>query len=114
MDAAALFLVSWLLAQVEIQIEGGRGWAENLPTWRVSGPRLLWWTNGKPVTGYHVFLTAFLIAVLHLPVLYAGLSRQIEARILSFYFLMTITWDFQWFVWNPAWGVRRFFGERIW
>lgn len=113
-DGLYLFLVCWLLAQVEIQIEGPHGWAERLPTWRISHPRLLAWTNGKPLTGYHLWLTAFLVAVFHLPLLWAGWSRELEAKILAFYFLCTVTWDFQWFAWNPAWGPRRFFSEKVW
>jgi len=109
-----LFLLGWLLAQVEIQIEGPAGWAANLPTWRWGPP---WWlklSNGKPVTGYHFFLLSFLICVFHLPVLFFGFSPALEGRVIASYFLMGDTWDFQWFVWNPAWGWRRFSRERIW
>jgi hypothetical protein len=71
-------------------------------------------TNGKPVTGYHVYLISFLLCVMHLPLLFTGFSRAVEARILSLYFLMSVVWDFQWFLWNPAWGLKRFRSERIW
>lgn len=114
LEALHLFLAFWLLAQVEIHVEGDRGWAEGLPTWRWSEPWLLRLTNGKPVTGYHVCLTAFLLAMFHLPLLFVAFSRAVEARILSYYFLATVFWDFQWFVWNPAWGVRRYFRETVW
>ncbi len=113
-EGAALFAVAWLLARLEIEIEGAHGWAQNLPTWRFSPP---WWlelTNGKPMTGYHLYLSLFLLAVLHLPLLYVPFARPVEARILASYFLLTVFWDFQWFVWNPAWGTRRFFSERVW
>ena len=109
-----LFLACWLLAKLEIHIEGEHGWAEKLPTWRVASPLVLRLTNGKPLTGYHVYMNAFLLCMLHLPLLFVEPSRPVEGRILSFYFLMTVFWDFQWFVWNPAWGVRRFFRERVW
>jgi hypothetical protein len=45
---------------------------------------------------------------------YAGPSRILEARILAGFFFMSVFWDFQWFVWNPAWGPRRFVTERVW
>lgn len=109
-----LFLACWLLAQLEIQIEGAHGWAEDLPTWRWGPPWLLKATNGKPVTGYHVYLTLFLITGLHFPVVLGGFSREAEARVLSDYFLMTVLWDFQWFAWNPAWGLKRYLSETIW
>lgn len=109
LEAAYLFALCWLLAQVEIQIEGPRGWAEGLPTWRLDSPALLRWTNGKAVTGYHVYLTLLLIAFFHLPVIREGFSRQAEAKALSSYLFATFVWDFQWFAWNPAWGLKRFF-----
>ena len=113
-QALYLFALCWLLAQVEIQIEGARGWAEGLPTWRWDHPFLLKLTNGKPVTGYHFYLTLFLIGMFHLPLAFTGYSNAVEARILSLYLLTTVTWDFQWFLWNPAWGLKRFLTERIW
>ncbi|MDE1976360.1 MAG: hypothetical protein KGL04_09855 [Elusimicrobia bacterium] len=109
-----LFALCWLLAEVEIQIEGGGGWAENAPTWRYSRPWLLKLTNGKPVTGYHLYLFSFLILIFHLPLLFAGFSRATEAQILASYFLLAFNWDFQWFAWNPAWGTKRFLREPIW
>jgi len=113
-EAGALFLVCWLLARVEIEIEGPRGWAEGLPTWRWGPPWFLRLTNGKPITGYHVYFTLLLLALFHLPLSWLGWSRALEAQALSRYLLVTCFWDFQWFLWNPAWGPRRFFGEKVW
>jgi hypothetical protein len=113
-EAAYLFALCWLLAQVEIQIEGAHGWAEKLPTWKWSDSRLLWVTNGKPLTGYHLFFTCFILLFFHLPLLFVPYSRQVEAKIISFFFLTAIFWDFQWFVWNPSWGIRRFLKDDIW
>ena len=107
-EGTALFALCWLLAKVEIEIEGPDGWAVNLPTWRW-GPQ--WWltlTNGKAVTGYHLWLTLFLIGVFHLPLVYAGFSRELWAKCASSYLLTTAAWDLQWFVWNPAWGLAKF------
>ena len=107
-EGCALFALCWLLARVEIEIEGDKGWAVGLPTWRW-GPE--WWlrlTNGKEVTGYHVWLTLFLIGVFHLPLVFSGFSRELWAKCTSAYLLTTAVWDFQWFVWNPAWGLKKF------
>lgn len=104
-EGLALFALSWLLARVEIEIEGDAGWAANLPTWRW-GPE--WWlalTNGKELTGYHLWLSLFLVGVFHLPLALAGPSLELWAKCLSSYLLLTAAWDLQWFAWNPAWGL---------
>ena len=113
-EGGFLFVLFHLLGKLEVEIEGPRGWAEALPTWRFQPP---WWlslTNGKPLTGYHVYMNLLLIAFFHLPLVYAGFSRALEARLLSAFFFAAVFWDFQWFLWNPAWGLRRFLTERIW
>lgn len=105
-EGAALFLLAYFLARVEIEIEGDSGWAARLPTWRW-GPE--WWlslTNGKELTGYHLWLSLFLIGVMHLPLALAEPSRALWAKCLSSYLLLTAFWDLQWFAWNPAWGLR--------
>ena len=35
------FAIAFVLAQLEIQIEGPHGWAEKLPTWRWQTPAVL-------------------------------------------------------------------------
>src|SRR5437667_4141 len=52
---AYFFFIAFILAHLEIQIEGPYGWAEKLPTWRWDSPRVRRWF-GKPVTGYHLCL----------------------------------------------------------
>lgn len=107
-EGLVLFALCWILAKVEIEIEGPHGWAASLPTWRWEPE---WWlnlTNGKAVTGYHVWLTLFLIAVFHLPLVFAGFSRELWAKCASSYLLLTAVWDLQWFAWNPAWGLAKF------
>lgn len=106
LEGLYLFVLAYLLARVEIEIEGDSGWAARLPTWRW-GPE--WWlslTNGKELTGYHVWLTLFLIGVLHLPLVFSGFSRELLAKCLSTYLAVTAFWDLQWFAWNPAWGLE--------
>ena len=102
-----LFAMCHALARVEIHIEGAHGWAVKLPTWRW-GPK--WWlelTNGKELTGYHVWLTLFLIGMFHLPLVFVEPSRALWAKCASSYMLVTGAWDMQWFVWNPHWGFMR-------
>jgi hypothetical protein len=110
---AWLCLCCSTLARLEIEIEGDSGWAAKLPTWRWEPEWFLNLTNGKAVTGYHVYLTALLLLFFHLPLVLAGWTRDGEAQALALYFLATVVWDFQWFLWNPAWGPRRFWNEPI-
>jgi hypothetical protein len=112
-EGLALFALCWLLARVEIEIEGDQGWAVSLPTWRWEPE---WWlnlTNGKAVTGYHLWLTLFLIGVFHLPLVFSGFSRELWAKCASSYLLITAVWDLQWFAWNPAWGLAKFRSTQI-
>ena len=116
-----LFLIglaatSAVFALLEIQIEGGEGWAGKLPTWRIQNrwTRLLF--GARPVTGYHFYFWLFLVLLAHLPcwLSFTPFSLAAEARIVAFIFLFWITEDFLWFVFNPAYGLRRFRREAIW
>lgn len=51
-----LTCASVCLSSLEIEIEGEKGWAKGLPTWRRRNP-----LGGVPITGYHVSLSLFLI-----------------------------------------------------
>jgi len=107
------FVIAFVLAQLEIQIEGAHGWAEKLPTWRWQSPAVLRWA-GKPITGYHVFLLLFILLFVHLPMMYVGFSVQLEAEVLSLFFLLAVFWDFLWFVCNPHFGLGQFRASRVW
>ena len=107
------FAIAFVLAQLEIQIEGAYGWAEKLPTWRWQTPRVLRWA-GKPITGYHVFLILFILLFIHLPMMYVGFSLEREAEILSLSCLLAVFWDFLWFVCNPHFGLVRFRRGQVW
>lgn len=107
-EGLALFALCWLLAKVEIEIEGDQGWAASLPTWRWEPEWFLNLSNGKAVTGYHLWLSLFLVGMFHLPLVYAGFTRELWAKCLSSYLLTTAVWDLQWFAWNPAWGLAKF------
>jgi hypothetical protein len=112
-QAAGLLLWVTLLgavfAAVEIQIEGGAGWAANLPTWRLENSWLNLFWGGKPITGYHVGIFSFMALVFHLPLFMVGtFSWRLEARILGAVMVFWIIEDFLWFLFNPAFGIGKF------
>ena len=109
---AYFFLIAFVLAHLEIQIEGPHGWAEKLPTWRWDSPRVRRWF-GKPVTGYHLCLLTLILLFLHVPQLY-GAYWEREADLLAMFFLLTVTWDFLWFACNRHFGVARFRKGHVW
>ncbi len=122
MRAGYVFIACLFLAWLEIQIEGAHGWAKNLPTWRGqpswAAPNSRFFsmlrrgfasaTGGNELTGYHLTLTGFLLVVMLMPVLYAERKLSTLAVTLGFFFVTTVTWDFLWFVFNPAFGMSRF------
>lgn len=113
---SGLLLMAFCFAQAEIQIEGPHGWAERLPTWRKINrlTRILY--GGRPLTGYHLWVQSFSLAMVHLPFLggWATWTPQGEVRALAAFVIFWIAEDFLWFVFNPAFGVRRFRREFIW
>ena len=109
---AYFFLIAFVLAHLEIQIEGPHGWAEKLPTWRWDGPIVRRWL-GKPVTGYHLCLMTVILLFLHVPQFYGG-SWEREADLLAMFFFLTVIWDFLWFACNRHFGVARFRKGQVW
>ena len=116
-----LLLWFWALglAGIEIEIEGGYGWAERMPTWyrkralpyRIFGVFM----GGRPLTGYHVFAFTIPLLLLHLPFV-AGVDWTLEDELIAIavYFVLASVWDYLWFVLNPAYTVRRFMRGRVW
>jgi hypothetical protein len=49
-------LLAFILAKVEINIEGKHGWAEKLPTWRKKNRFTKIILGETPVTGYHFWM----------------------------------------------------------
>jgi hypothetical protein len=109
-----LFAICLVLALLEIQIEGGDGWASALPTWRIEQKWVLRLTSGKPITGYHIWLNSLLILWLHMLFFFAPWSLAGELMIAGTYFLMAVQWDFLWFVLNPHFGLSRFSKVHAW
>lgn len=102
-------LLSFFFAMTEIQIEGAAGWAANLPTWRIEQHWLLdiFW-GGRPLTGYHAWVFAFMALIFHFPfVLHGQWSLRLQARALACLMLFWIIEDALWFVLNPAYGLGR-------
>ena len=70
----AVAVLAYFFANVEIQIEGPHGWAASLPvTFRVEHHWLLdvFW-GGRPLTGYHAWVFAFMALVFHLPLVFGN------------------------------------------
>ena len=119
-EAVVFFAWAFLSAALEVNIEGPHGWATSLPTWRrARGGRVfrivqLVFMGGRPVTGYHLCMFSLQILALHL--CYAQgtpLTWSNECQTLALFFLICPTWDFLWFVLNPAYGVKKFSKEHI-
>jgi len=115
-----LFVFCVILATLESQIEGGAGWAGNLPTWK---PSLTHWyvrfykklMSGKDMTGYHLFIFSLVFLFMHYPYFVGRVwSWPSELTTLSLFFLVTIFWDFLWFVINPRYDFRHFWAEKVW
>jgi hypothetical protein len=102
-------LLAFLFANVEIQIEGPNGWAGSLPTWRIERHWLLDVVfGGRPLTGYHLSVFAFMALMFHMPsLMHWRISLKIEARTISCLAFFWILEDYFWFLLNPAFGLAR-------
>ena len=111
---AFMVFMAIILALWEIQIEGKDGWAANSPGWRLEKGWLVKLTGGRPITGYHVFMTIFIIALVHLPLFFVSWTWRLESLLLGFYLGMVLLEDFSWFVLNPYYGIKSFRKGKIW
>jgi len=117
--AALLFAYALLFALVEIEIEGKDGWAMSLPTWFRRKPLYArawgFLLSGKPLTGYHAVMFFIPFASFHLGLAFGQpWSPGLEVRVLASYLVWNVTWDFLWFLLNPAFGLSRFRKGEIW
>ena len=110
-----ILILSYGMANLEIQIEGGEGWAKNLPTWRIEKHWLLdVFFGGRAMTGYHFWMLSFVFVLFHIGILFAAeWSWLLEVRVIGGYILMWAAEDFMWFVFNPKFGIRKFKKEHI-
>ena len=111
---AFMVLMALILALWEIQMEGKDGWAAKMPCWRINKGWLVRLTGGRPITGYHVFMTLFLVAMVHLPIFFVSWSWRLEGLLVGFYIGMVLMEDFLWFVFNPYYGIKSFRKGKIW
>lgn len=115
-----LFLLGLIFAALETQIEGESGWAAKLPTWRPSDSN--WFFKiyrkvlfGKDVTAYHLLIFTLLLVILHQPYFMGrGWTLGQELTTLSFFFLLSVIWDFLWFILNPHYDFADFGAKRVW
>ena len=116
----SLFLFCLVLAALEVQIEGKAGWASKLPTWKPS--HTVWYArlyrkvmSGKDITGYHLLVFTLVLLFLHYPYFIGRVwNLSSELTTISLLFLVTIIWDFLWFVLNPNYGLYRFRAVHVW
>ncbi|MBI2593130.1 hypothetical protein HYW44_00610 [Candidatus Daviesbacteria bacterium] len=106
--------IAFLIAKLEINIEGKHGWAKNLPTWRIKNK----WTKiimrEYPLTGYHLYLMLTVLSFLHFPFFFEtrwSLSKELIT--LGLYFFIFLLEDFFWFVLNPHFGLKKFHKDHI-
>ena len=111
---AFMIFLAFILALWEIQIEGKDGWAAKLPAWRIEKGWLVRLSGERPITGYHFFMTLFLIAIIHLPLFFVPWSWQLESLLLGFYVGTVFIEDFLWFALNPHYGIKNFHKGKIW
>ncbi len=112
-----LFILSLLLALIEIEIEGKNGWAAKTETFRKDLTKIRFIkkvTWSRELTGYHLFLNVFLVMLFHMPYFFGfPLTLANEFLILGYYLLFGVTWDFSWFVLNPFYGIAKFKKDQI-
>lgn len=113
-----IFLSLWAFqyALLEVQTEGGVGWALAAPTWRKQSWIYGRVMNGKELTGYHLimfFLPIYLLfGVFIFDRYWSGewrlASWQHTVELVSWFLGMSVNWDFLWFPFNITFGLKRF------
>lgn len=107
---AWVLVMAFFFAKVEIQIEGGAGWAASLPTWRIE--HSLWldiFWGGRPMTGYHAWVFSFMALAFLSPLAFNGRWTLRDLGLaLAGLSLFWVCEDGLWFLLNPAYGWERF------
>jgi len=107
-----LFVLAYLHALWETEIEGKDGWAKNLPTWRISNPYKKTF-NGKDITGYHTFMVLIFTLFFHSYFLYNSWSFGRELICIGTMLIYLIVEDFLWFIVNPYYETKKFFEKKV-
>lgn len=107
-------LLAFMVAKLEIQIEGKEGWANHLPTYRFKNWFSRIFLGEYEMTGYHVWLNTTLITFAHF-IFFAGVpwSIDMEFRILGVFFIGAALEDLFWFILNPEFGIRKFQRQHV-
>ncbi len=105
------FLAAFVVAKLEIEVEGKYGWAAHLPTAKIDSKfiQLIFTSGTKPFTNYHLWLFLTVLVFLHLPFFVdpSFWSVPIELFLLGNYMLAMGIEDFLWFVFNPKFGIGK-------
>ncbi len=109
-----IFSIAFILAYLEVQIEGPNGWAAALPTWRVRNGVTQKVLGVRFLTGYHVALNILLLLFFHLPIVMNGFSWVVEAEALMYFCFISFIWDYLWFIINPFYGAAKRRQEAVW
>ena len=109
-----MVILAAVLALWEIQIEGKNGWAGKLPCWRIEKGWISKLLGDKPLTGYHVYMNAFIIILSHLPIFFVKWSIRLESLLMAFCLGILLLEDFLWVVFNPNYGFKKFKKGQIW
>jgi hypothetical protein len=100
---------AFVVAKLEINIEGPDGWAKNLPTWRIKNKYTKPFLGEVPLTGYHLWLFLTVLTLLHFGfVIGIPWTLAMELKIVAMFFVSIVLEDFFWFVLNPHYGFRKF------
>lgn len=98
----------FLVAQLEIQIEGKNGWATNLPTWKFNSRIIRFFIGNKLLTGYHFYLFLLVVFIYHSIFLFIPWTISLELATIALVLIFFILEDFLWFLLNPAFGLHKF------
>ncbi len=113
------WVIAFMYAWFEIELEGKYGWREKTQTWDrsyKSYPRWLRLFLGKkPLTGYHTpaFIAVFLIAHMHF-VMGVPWTWRNELFALATYVAWAPLWDYLWLLFNPNYGIGHMSSKNIW
>lgn len=102
---ALLALTSVFWALLEIEIEGADGWAKNLPTKQFHSIKL---GRKRFLTGYHLYSWLLLATLAHLAFVFTEWTLSKELYLLTFGCGMLGLEDFLWFIFNPAYGIKKY------
>ncbi len=102
-------ICAFVVAKLEIQIEGKDGWAKNLPAWKIHNKITKIFFGTQPLTGYHIWMIITLLWFLQIP-FFIGVSWSLwfELQIVGLFWLAVLIEDFLWFVLNPYYGIKKF------